>query len=99
MQDLTFHGLSHSHATMLATLGVGIKGLGHSTSRMMIEDYTLATTTTQDAAVVALGTPWISGSAQKQSDHLSGQNARIAVARVNENPAMACGIKVREFGG
>lgn len=55
---LTFHGLRHSHATMLASLGVHPKvvqeRLGHSTSRMTVDVYTHATTAMQDTAIAAL---------------------------------------------
>ena len=41
---LTFHGLRHSHATLLAALGVSPKvtqaRLGHTTSRMSQDSYT-----------------------------------------------------------
>ncbi len=55
---LSFHGLRHTHATMLAALGVPVRSimdrLGHSTSKMTLEVYTHATTAMQDEAVAAL---------------------------------------------
>jgi integrase len=94
---LTFHGLRHSHATMLARLGVGIKvvqeRLGHSTSRMTLDVYTHATTTMQDEAVAALDAFHATAeSSRKISGQISGQNDKMAVADSNENPAIACGI-------
>lgn len=75
---LTFHGLRHSHATMLASLGVHPKvvqeRLGHSTSRMTSDVYTHATTAMQDTAVAALNTLHNAEEAsQISSGHLSGQ--------------------------
>jgi integrase len=55
---LSFHGLRHSHATMLASLGANIKAvqerLGHSTTRMTLDVYSHVTSTMQDQAVAAL---------------------------------------------
>ncbi len=55
---LSFHGLRHSHATMLAGLGVNVKALqerlGHQTARMTLDVYSHATATLQDQAIVTL---------------------------------------------
>jgi len=57
---LTFHGLRHTHATILAALNVPMRSvmdrLGHSTSRMTIEVYSHATAASQEQAVSALDT-------------------------------------------
>ena len=58
VRGLTFHGLRHTHATILAASGVPVRSvmdrLGHSTSRMTLEVYSHATTAMQDDAVHAL---------------------------------------------
>lgn len=55
---LSFHGLRHTHATMLAALGANIKAvqerLGHSTTRMTLDVYSHVTSSMQDQAVAAL---------------------------------------------
>ena len=55
---LTFHGLRHTHATILAASGVPARSvmdrLGHSTSRMTLEVYSHTTAAMQDQAVSAL---------------------------------------------
>jgi integrase len=80
---LSFHSLRHSHATMLASLGVHPKvvqdRLGHSTSRMTSDVYTHATTAMQDTAVSALDALHASKEvSQISSGHLSGQIDKMA---------------------
>jgi integrase len=90
---LTFHGLRHSHATMLATLGVGVKvtqeRLGHSTSRMTLDVYTHATTAMQDTAVAALDA--LHDSESSISGTISGTDPKMADAAKNENPQSLAG--------
>ena len=91
---LQFHGLRHSHATMLARLGVGIKvvqdRLGHSTSRMTLDVYTHATTTMQDEAIAALNAFHATAeTSQVVSGRISGQTDKMADADANEKPAVA----------
>lgn len=72
---ITFHSLRHTHATMLALLGVPMKAtqerLGHSTSRMTMEVYSHATAAMQDHAVAALDAFY--ENAGKDGDKISGQ--------------------------
>lgn len=94
---VTFHGLRHTHATMLAALGAPVPAtqerLGHSTSRMTLEVYTHATAAMQDQAVSALDRfyeraeddqPCISG-------QISGQIDKTEQAGANEIPQSLTG--------
>jgi integrase len=69
-----FHGLRHSHATLLASIGGNIKAtqerLGHSTTRMTLDYYNHVTETMQDQAVSLLDTFY---DAAKSSNSVSGQ--------------------------
>jgi len=72
---VTFHGLRHTHATMLAALGAPVPAtqerLGHSTSRMTLEVYTHATAAMQDQAVSALDAFY--AKAEDDQPRISGQ--------------------------
>lgn len=57
--DVTFHGLRHTHATMLLSQGVNLKvtqeRLGHSTLAMTSDRYSHLTSEMQQTAVEAMG--------------------------------------------
>jgi integrase len=63
---LTFHGLRHTHATLLNAKGVNAKAiqerLGWSTTRMLFDVYAHSTQTIQDEAVAVLDS--VSGQTQ-----------------------------------
>lgn len=72
---LTFHGLRHTHATILVASGVPVRSvmdrLGHSTSRMTLEIYSHTTTAMQDTAVCALDALH-----EKINSQINSQNAQ-----------------------
>ena len=76
LPTITFHSLRHTHATMLAVLGVPMKAtqerLGHSTSRMTMEVYSHATSAMQDHAVAALDA-FYENASKDIDDKISGQ--------------------------
>lgn len=80
---LSFHGLRHTHATMLAALGVNIKAaqerLGHSTSRMTLDTYSHLTSTIQDQAVTALDAFY----ENKASKEIGGQTSDPELQQAN----------------
>jgi integrase len=75
LPPISFHGLRHTHATMLAVRGVPVRAtqerLGHSTSRMTVEVYQHATSAMQSLAVTALDA--IHESAKRRQLSVSGQ--------------------------
>jgi len=81
LPPITFHSLRHTHATMLAVLGVPIKAtqerLGHSTSRMTMEVYSHATAAMQDHAVAALDAFYEKANASAISGQISGQSTEV----------------------
>ncbi len=80
---LSFHGLRHSHATMLAGLGVNVKALqerlGHRTARMTLDVYSHATATLQDQAVATLDNFYDNA----VSGQISGQTAKRGIGEAN----------------
>jgi integrase len=92
---LTFQGLRSSHATMLASLGVGIKAvqerLGHSTTRMTLDVYTHVTTAMQDTAVAALDAHHASGNYQSLSGTISGIDENSSPVELKKIPQSLAG--------
>jgi integrase len=80
MPGLSFHGLRHSHATMLAALGVNIKALqerlGHSTTRMTLDVYSHLTSTIQGEAVTALDAFYEKMAGKEIGGQIGGQTAK-----------------------
>jgi integrase len=82
LPKLTFHSLRHTHATILAALGVPMKAtqerLGHSTTRMTMEVYSHATAAMQDHLVTALDEFYRHAGQKPEaiSGQISGQTAK-----------------------
>jgi len=90
---LSFHGLRHTHATMLAALGVNIKAtqerLGHSTTRMTLDVYSHLTSTIQGQVVTALDAFYEKKAGKEIGGQIGGQAADPELQRANEKPAIA----------
>jgi integrase len=84
---LSFHGLRHTHATMLAALGANIKAvqerLGHSTTRMTLDVYSHLTSTIQGQAVAALDEFYNKMAGNEIGGQIGGQTADIDAAQTN----------------
>lgn len=84
---LSFHGLRHTHATMLAALGANIKAvqerLGHSTTRMTLDVYSHLTSTIQGQAVAALDEFYDKLAGNEIGGQIGGQTADIEAAQTN----------------
>jgi len=97
LPQVTFHGLRHTHATMLAALGAPVPAtqerLGHSTSRMTLEVYTHATAAMQDQAVSALDAFYAKAEDDRPciSGQISGQTQVREHTDANEIPQLLTG--------
>lgn len=84
---LSFHGLRHTHATMLAALGVNIKAvqerLGHSTTRMTLDVYSHLTSTIQGEAVTALDAFYEKTAGKEIGGQIGGQTAKRDLQHAN----------------
>lgn len=90
---LSFQGLRHSHATMLAALGINIKAvqerLGHSTTRMTLDVYSHLTSTIQGQVVTALDAFYEKKAGKEIGGQIGGQAADLELEQPNEKPAVA----------
>ena len=84
---LSFHGLRHTHATMLAALGINIKAvqerLGHSSTRMTLDVYSHLTSTIQGQAVTALDEFYEKMAGKEIGGQIGGQTTDVDAPQAN----------------